>query len=181
MIRPPMSARTPDTATQKSSSGQKGQFRNSGAKKFPLIHHSQKVPQLMTTGASIFAGKSGYHFPIVSFDLALRSPYELGLACWLPLLSQDRPGRTLKCSKLSIPTRFIRRCLSNYSNGVSNSQKPGWVRDGTSAFQGNGREFPWPRRSRPRRMKGVWFTQSRGHPSLVPSRERQSFAYPKRR
>jgi hypothetical protein len=76
-----MSARTPNAATQKSSFGEKGQFRNSGPKKFPLIHHSQKVPQLMTTGASIFAGESGHDFPIVSFDLALRSPYELGLAC----------------------------------------------------------------------------------------------------
>jgi hypothetical protein len=35
----------------------------------------------MTTGASIFAGESGCDFRIVSFDLALRSPYELGLAC----------------------------------------------------------------------------------------------------
>jgi hypothetical protein len=54
----------------------------------------------MTTGASIFAGESGYDFPIVSFDLALRSPYELGLACHRVVVDERPrpvvlPGRVL--------------------------------------------------------------------------------------
>jgi hypothetical protein len=102
-----MSARTPNIATQKGSSGQKGQFRNSGPKKFPLIHHSQKVAQVMTTGASIFAGESGYDFPIVSFDLVLRSPYELGLACLHKLLA-DGSAACHTCVSATMIQRITR-------------------------------------------------------------------------